>query len=248
VGGTGAGGSVDPGVNDDFDALGEAGTGDTLEGTAKGQPTGEPNSRYVQRGSNGKPKQVTIYDEDGMAVGHVDYKGNTIDGGHILDPPGDLGSGHGSQGGHHYPPEEGRYLMLLELKEFQRRFDTLHDAIVVQTTINYARRTGTTVVVELVGRDTTVGDAFENPKWVGITLRLRKCIEYGLTQQWPHDNAVIFQAHIQCTDDRYWVVLDARMFDEGIDLTPEECRSTGFFFCAEELEISDGGSATVPQE
>ena len=138
--------------------------------------------------------------------------------------------------------------MILTVDEFLGRFGTLHDAVVTRTQITYARRSETTVIVEVVGRDETVGDAFENPDWRQVTFTMRACKEMRITQQWPHDNAVILQAHVQHDDDGYWVVLDASLVDDGVDLSPDECRQSSFYFRAESLEIDDGGPSTVPRE
>lgn len=133
------------------------------------------------------------------------------------------------------------------VEDLRRQFGTLHDAIVVQTDIRYARRTGITAVVQMVGRDIAQGDPFDNPVWLGITLTMRRCAEYRLSQ-WPHDNVSILQAHIQESDGEFWIVLDASLFDEGVHLDPDECRQSSFYFRSSELDIEVGSQSSVPQE
>ncbi len=71
--------------------------------------TGTPNSVYTQLSGNGQfAVQNTIYNSDGLAVGQVDFKrhGAAVPGhGHILNPPGNIESGHGANAVH-LPPDQ----------------------------------------------------------------------------------------------------------------------------------------------
>ncbi|WP_456247608.1 polymorphic toxin type 24 domain-containing protein [Longispora urticae] len=82
--------------------------GGHTSGTEKAPGTGgTPNSVHTRTGQAGTPVQNTIYDADGNAVGHCDFKFHGTGGphGHVLDPPGNLGSGHGP-GAEHIPGDE----------------------------------------------------------------------------------------------------------------------------------------------
>jgi RHS repeat-associated protein len=77
------------------------GIGGHFSGTEKARSDGAtPNSVYTKSDKSGQVAvQNTIYDENGIAIGQVDFKnhgGNAVSGhGHIIDPPGNLSSGHG---------------------------------------------------------------------------------------------------------------------------------------------------------
>ncbi|WBY20179.1 polymorphic toxin-type HINT domain-containing protein [Streptomyces goshikiensis] len=76
-------------------------------GTARPGWTGEtPNSVYTRTGQDGTPVQNTIYDANGDAVGHYDFKHHNTGGehGHVINPPGTPGGGHGA-GAPHIRPE-----------------------------------------------------------------------------------------------------------------------------------------------
>ncbi|WP_432827051.1 polymorphic toxin-type HINT domain-containing protein [Dactylosporangium sp. CA-092794] len=68
---------------------------------------GKPNSVYTRTGQDGTPVQNTIYDSDGKAVGQFDFKDHGTGGphGHVIDPPGTPGGGHGP-GAPHIPQSE----------------------------------------------------------------------------------------------------------------------------------------------
>ncbi|MGW3184977.1 polymorphic toxin-type HINT domain-containing protein [Kitasatospora sp. NPDC001119] len=63
---------------------------------------GTPDSVYTRTGKDGTPVQNTIYDKNGNAVGHFDFKNHNFGGprGHVIDPPGSPGAGHGSNAEH----------------------------------------------------------------------------------------------------------------------------------------------------
>ncbi|MFG2910443.1 polymorphic toxin-type HINT domain-containing protein [Kitasatospora sp. NPDC048286] len=74
-------------------------------GTARPPWTGgTPDSVYTRTGKDGTPVQNTIFDKDGNAVGHFDFKDHGTGGphGHVIDPPGTPGGGHGA-GAPHIP-------------------------------------------------------------------------------------------------------------------------------------------------
>ncbi|WP_347567337.1 RHS repeat-associated core domain-containing protein [Nocardia sp. AG03] len=61
-----------------------------------------PNSVYTRTGSNGVPVQNTIYNGDGNAVGHFDFKthpGTSGPHGHVFTTPGTI-EGHGAGAAH----------------------------------------------------------------------------------------------------------------------------------------------------
>ncbi|MFF2350797.1 RHS repeat-associated core domain-containing protein [Kitasatospora sp. NPDC058115] len=68
---------------------------------------GTPDSVYTRTGKDGTPVQNTIYDKNGAAVGHFDFKDHGTGGphGHVIDPPGTKGGGHGA-GAPHIPEAE----------------------------------------------------------------------------------------------------------------------------------------------
>ena len=74
---------------------------DVVAGTAKGSMEGKPNSIYVQTTKDGRAVQSTVYNKDGRAVGHVDWKGSH---GHKFEP-GKPNTGHGP-GKEHIPLEK----------------------------------------------------------------------------------------------------------------------------------------------
>ncbi|MBQ0994208.1 polymorphic toxin-type HINT domain-containing protein [Micromonospora sp. H61] len=79
--------------------------GGHMSGTGRPPWTGgEPNSVYTRTGGDGTPVQNTIYNGDGDAFGHYDFKDHGTGGphGHIIDPPGTPGGGHGA-GAPHIP-------------------------------------------------------------------------------------------------------------------------------------------------
>ncbi|MFI6231341.1 DUF6531 domain-containing protein [Micromonospora echinospora] len=63
---------------------------------------GVPNSVYTRVGGDGTPVQNTIYNDAGDAVGHFDFKHHNTGGphGHVIDPPGTPGGGHGAGAPH----------------------------------------------------------------------------------------------------------------------------------------------------
>ncbi|WP_344571112.1 RHS repeat-associated core domain-containing protein, partial [Kitasatospora viridis] len=73
-------------------------TGGHTWGTERPPLTGaKPNSVHTRTGSNGVPVQNTIYDQNGTAVGHFDFKkhpGTNGPHGHVFDTPGVI-AGHG---------------------------------------------------------------------------------------------------------------------------------------------------------
>ncbi|MEV7523613.1 SpvB/TcaC N-terminal domain-containing protein [Streptomyces sp. NPDC091371] len=68
---------------------------------------GVPDSVYTRTGQDGTPVQNTIFDKDGNAVGHFDFKHHGTGGphGHVIDPPGTPGAGHGA-GAPHIPESD----------------------------------------------------------------------------------------------------------------------------------------------
>jgi RHS repeat-associated protein len=93
-----------------IDPLGlAAGDGGQTWGTAKPIPTGAaPESIYTKTDSTGIfAVQNTVYDENGAAIGQVDFKnhgGCACSGhGHVIHPPGNLRGGHGATAVHILP-------------------------------------------------------------------------------------------------------------------------------------------------
>ncbi|WP_280718256.1 polymorphic toxin-type HINT domain-containing protein [Kitasatospora sp. MAP5-34] len=77
--------------------------GGHTSGTARPPWTGgTPNSVYTRTGKDGTPVQNTIFDGNGDAAGHFDFKDHGTGGphGHVIDPPGTPGGGHGSKAPH----------------------------------------------------------------------------------------------------------------------------------------------------
>lgn len=134
--------------------------------------------------------------------------------------------------------------MQLTVPELLARFETLHDAIVTDMTFAYRRASHTTVQLRVVARDVTEGDAFKNPVWRDLRFTLTGCEEYRLNQG-LYDNVVILQSHFQELDGEYWAVIDASLYDDGVDLTPAECRESTFYFRARAMEIEDLGPGVV---